>query len=749
MIAHFSTTLLVISEWLLLTALIIGAIWAIDEIFFELLRKLIPSRHSAIHDVATKTRDANDLEDSVFRMAILIPAWRDSAQLRKTVESLLSTYEENLTIFVGSWVQDSSTHEEAARLSFEFPQVNHCTASSRFTGSSTACANDIAAFVRVYQDDTGDEFDGYLFLKGGEYLHSSAISIVADALTRSDVVRLPKVSEGKRLSNFITAMESDSRAEFYIREMRLRAELGTLGGPELGLAVSHKVFCTPDDSGDFQLRHLLNPSSLASDYEMVQRLRGYDITAISAPLVFSQSDGERADSESIIGVISELPDSIATSVRARARRMLGACIDGWRCYGWQGGWPYAYGLWRDRRRLILGMPFGLAVCFALVSFLLACAFGAVPGTPEFASASILPTTLLLLTTLGAVLKVVYRHLAVKTVIGSKRLSAVLPAMVIELVITSLAACVAMLFWMRGSSQTPRTREPDSDGQFTKLATTPLNNRVSEALSTDHTPIGELLVEWHVLSPTDRDRALQEQLRTGQRIGNILVNHGLVTESTVLEAAAHQISVDMVEVNVDSVPAHMGTLLSLRSMLKHRVYPLSRSENGRVVLVCYRLPQPDSVLALRNEIDSPIRLCLAKRTEVRKLLRTYSLLATKVDRRFIAASNESITELLERIRLQAARHRRHEPDTKLPPLLGEQLISAGYLDGRTFRAALLQAVRWDQPLNDYLLAEGLVPASALKAITERMTRGNGIRLASVNGNAVAEIADMQIFQADSK
>lgn len=291
--------------------------------------------------------------------------------------------------------------------------------------------------------------------------------------------------------------------------------------------------------------------------------------------------------------------------------------------------------------------------------------------------------------------------------------------------------------MRGSSRVSLKQGLNSGGHFQKFSPASGNSRVFKSGPFEHQPIGELLIDWHVLNRSDRDRALSEQSESGQRIGRILVNKGLVTESTILEAVAHQISVDMVEINAHAVPASLGALLPLRSMLKHRVYPFRYSEdNNSVMLACYRLPQPDAVLALRAEIGSPIRLCLAKRSDVRQLLRKYSQLSRVMDRRFIAASSESVDELFERINLQAAQRRRTTTTQESRPLLGEHLVRAGHLDRKALRKCLLHAVRSDQSLGDYLIDHALVPAGTIDAVEARMARSSGIRLATIDGNEIS-------------
>jgi hypothetical protein len=66
------------------------------------------------------------------------------------------------------------------------------------------------------------------------------------------------------------------------------------------------------------------------------------------------------------------------------------------------------------------------------------------------------------------------------------------------------------------------------------------------LQTSYTwrPLGELLVETGWLTPTELDRALAEQRRTGRLVGEIIVESGYVSAFTLGRALASQHGVDL-------------------------------------------------------------------------------------------------------------------------------------------------------------------------------------------------------------
>lgn len=736
-VASISNSLVIASQCLFLAVLVVAALWAIDEIFFELLRRRLSRRvktASAGFDTPQSEATAKD-----NKIAILIPAWRDWEKLQSTVAALINASDPNQAIFIGCWQEDAKSRAEAARLSCQYPQVHHCDVNSRYTGLQAACINEIVDFVRLYEDDTGDEFAGYLIHNPGDVLHPDLIALVAEHLDHSDIVRLPRTADFDQEFDFVGGINADRRCEFFEKEMASRACLGTVSSAEIAFAFSSRIFASLSGSvGAVEINdvNLLNPSSLAPEYELTLRLNESGQSSVSAPFKRTEDDDAQSSAQSIVGVTSRFPVSFKETVVERCRTILGTSIDGWSRHGWSGSWSHKYGQWRDRRELILGFALFSFIFGAILTVLFAFALGAQPKLELLTELSQPAVAMLALVSLGLIIKVVNRHIAVARLRSTGALPGVLPRMVVEFWISAIAVVMAVRCWLRGSSRVTLRQGLNSAGHFRKFDASAGNSRVFKTGPFEHQPIGELLIDWHVLNRADRDRALSEQSESGQRIGRILVNKGLVTESTILEAVAHQISVDMVEINAHAVPASLGALLPLRSMLKHRVYPFRYSEdNSSVMLACYRLPQPDAVLALRGEIGSPIRLCLAKRSDVRQLLRKYSQLSRVMDRRFIAASTESVDELFERINLQAAQRRRTTTTQESRPLLGESLVRAGHLDRRALRKCLLHAVRTDQSLSDYLIKHELVPVGAIDAVETRMARTRGIRLATIDGREI--------------
>jgi len=395
----------------------------------------------------------------------------------------------------------------------------------------SACINDVVAFIRGYEDDTGEQFDGYLIHEPGTALHPLALNHIAEELRNSSLVRLPitVVSDSENLDSLAAGVESDSRAEFFYRELSTRAALGTVSGEGMALAFSADVL------QELEGEPLFEVASLDPSYELSQRLRGYGHSTISAPVRFDSDNTDTATKgqQSLVGVTGSLKDSFGAIVRDRSRRLLATSASRQSETGESAGWAYRYGLWRDRREVILGFQLSVALGVALFGFLIACALGAKPQLSVLTSWPALRSALIAVAIAGIVTRLISRHLAVARMPGVRRLARVIPHLVADFALSQIAVGLTVLCWWRGLRRAPANSADRFTAELRPITpTSVLNDRIASKTLPGR-PIGELLIDWNVLSHADRDEALAEQMRSGQQLGRILIEQGLVSERTVI------------------------------------------------------------------------------------------------------------------------------------------------------------------------------------------------------------------------
>lgn len=103
-------------------------------------------------------------------------------------------------------------------------------------------------------------------------------------------------------------------------------------------------------------------------------------------------------------------------------------------------------------------------------------------------------------------------------------------------------------------------------------------------------LGTMLVASEIITQEQLERALERQRTEGGRLGEVLVNEGLITEHDIITAVASQMRIGVADlVQSGPQPAAIG-LLPRDFIVRHRLMPLSLNDNG------------DLVLAMTNPLD---------------------------------------------------------------------------------------------------------------------------------------------------
>ena len=137
----------------------------------------------------------------------------------------------------------------------------------------------------------------------------------------------------------------------------------------------------------------------------------------------------------------------------------------------------------------------------------------------------------------------------------------------------------------------------------------------------HTALGSLLVERGLITERQLDAAIHEQKTTGRRLGQVLVDHGVVTPDALLEVLSAQLGVPTTRVNAYTVNPEALAALPEKVARRHTAFPLQKT--GTTLLVA--LPVPKDLTALddlRFASGCEIQTVLALEDEIVAALNRY-------------------------------------------------------------------------------------------------------------------------------
>jgi MSHA biogenesis protein MshE len=154
-------------------------------------------------------------------------------------------------------------------------------------------------------------------------------------------------------------------------------------------------------------------------------------------------------------------------------------------------------------------------------------------------------------------------------------------------------------------------------------------------------LGDLLREKRLISDEQLNEALDEQRRTGRKLGRVLIDIGAVSEADLHHCLAEYLDIPFVDLARMTLDAKVVGLLPETHARRYRALVLKQDGNGLLV----GMADPTDLFAfdeLSRILGKPIRLALAKEAA---LLRTIDVVYRRTDE-IISLAEELNEELIE-------------------------------------------------------------------------------------------------------
>jgi type IV pilus assembly protein PilB len=137
----------------------------------------------------------------------------------------------------------------------------------------------------------------------------------------------------------------------------------------------------------------------------------------------------------------------------------------------------------------------------------------------------------------------------------------------------------------------------------------------------HTALGGLLVDRGLITEAQLEAAVQEQKKTGLRLGRVLVDQGVLSSEALLDVLSEQLGVPTTRINAYTVNPEALTALPEKVARRHTAFPLQKT--GTTLLVALAVPKDLAALDdLRFASGCEIQTVLALEDEIVSALNRY-------------------------------------------------------------------------------------------------------------------------------
>ena len=152
----------------------------------------------------------------------------------------------------------------------------------------------------------------------------------------------------------------------------------------------------------------------------------------------------------------------------------------------------------------------------------------------------------------------------------------------------------------------------------------------------YTPIGELLIQEGLITQIHLQQAYNKQKRTGERIGVILVNMGVISEQDLLKALAKQLRIEYIPPSKFSmIDPGLAHLVPEHVARKHLALPYQRLPNALMVVMA----DPFDLLSI-DDIQRVVGM------EVQPAISSGKDIETAITQIFTAKEEMKILEVLQ-------------------------------------------------------------------------------------------------------
>lgn len=497
-------------------------------------------------------------------IAIFIPCWHEADVIGDMLRhNLASISYSNYEIFAGAYPNDPKTIAAVQQVQATHPRLHLALVPHDGPTSKADCLNWIYQRMLLWEEETQRTIAIVVIHDAEDIIHPASFDLFnRHAAEGYGMIQLPVLALPTPFLDLTHGVYCDDFAESQGKDLETRNRTGAfVPGCGVGTAFRRDAL---DRLAQADANRIFQPGSLTEDYDNGLRFHMLGVRQLFVPLTFERG--------APLATREFFPRRFRQAVRQRSRWVTGNALQAWERFGWGRSIQDAWFLWRDRKGL-WGNPISLYCNLLLLYGLTSWAAGAALGHPwplrELVKQSPVTDRLLYATTALFASRIVFRTAAVARIYGWAFALGVPVRMIWGNVINCAATARALFTWTRA-----------------RLFRRPLVWVKTEhayptrgALLAYKRLLGEILTGNGYCSQSELQRALATR-REGQRLGERLMEMGVLSEDELYEALSLQQSLPTVNPSPVHVSPRIARALPARVLEDFRVLPF-RIEHGEI------------------------------------------------------------------------------------------------------------------------------------------------------------------------
>jgi adsorption protein B len=558
-------------------------------------------------------------------LAIMAPAWQEYDVIAKMVENTIATMQyEKYVIFIGTYQNDAQTTAEADRMARRFPNmVKRITVPHDGPTCKADCLNWIAKSIFIYEERQHIKFSGLIIHDSEDVIHPLEFRLFNYLVDRKDLIQIPVLSLERGWFDWVGATYMDDFAEWHEKEMVVRESLnGLVPGSGVATCYSRRAIKMLSDANE---NEPFNTDTLTEDYDLSFRLKKFGTSQIFVRFPVTYTVNRQTafgikpfpvEVKSVICTREYFPSTFRTAYRQRTRWILGVSFQGWQQLGWRGGIAAKYLFFRDRKSLwapyVTLLTYMTALMFTIIWTARLMGLEYI-RFPDFVETRNWLYYIYLLSFVFFFNRIGHRFYFVTREHGWIQGLFSIPRIAIGSFINLFAVTRAWRIFITHLITGKRIAWDKTQHYYPSV----------DALKHERKKMGDLLLSWQHINQEQLDHALSQQALTGRRIGQLLIEQGVITEEKLADALAEQSGLTRVSIDAQAVKRFFGRFPS-GTLQRHHVVPFAERDDGTLQLaVCEALDEA-ALQEIRLAVAAPVVLFMATEQEINAALAWYGV-----------------------------------------------------------------------------------------------------------------------------
>jgi len=549
-------------------------------------------------------------------IAVLIPAWDESAVIRRMLENTLRILNyTNYHIFVGTYPNDPDTQCEVEVLREKFDNVHRIVCPNNGPTNKADCLNWVYQGIKLFEKENNVRFAIFVMEDSEDIIHPLTLKLFNYLMPRKGMVQLPVLPLPAKWYNFTEGHYTDEFSENHYKNMVVREFLsGSVPSAGVGCAFSRQAL---EMTASLSHNELFNIDSLTEDYDIGVRLQPLGLNQIFVKQAIERYTFKKSlfsrklrkvKVKEYIAIRENFPKTFRAGMRQKSRWIVGICLQGWASLGWPGPLSTKYMLYRDRKALVNNYINMLAYYVLAVVCVYWICLWLIPGAYRYPP----------LVSYGSW---IYYVLLAATALMAGRLLGRAYCVYRFYDLPQALLSIPRFFWANVINFAAGSRALYLYGKY--LITGKLiawdktsHHYPSEAeLKAYRRKLGDLLLDRRLITVRQLDEALVRQKQDPRPLGAILLDMGLVKEEELIQVLGVQLFLTTREIDPDEIPLELLIKVPREVSTHYGIFPVKINQAGRLTVATNTLLSREQLDQLAQRLGRPLDLCLTTRNNL--------------------------------------------------------------------------------------------------------------------------------------